>query len=358
MKTFIKSLLALIILGVGAFFVKTQYDIHKDKFTVEKFIEIAVTRGNSSGEETTATVTETTTTVVTTTKSKEEKEKVMAQEKATMSAYGLYYDYANLSLEEVVKEFMKEFGIKEGDIAITYKDLTSGEKISYNGTQSMRAGSTYKLPMAMLVKDKVDAGELSMDERYDISKTGFELASEHAAYMRQFPSGMKISDMWEYALMYSENTPAYKMAELLGGHEAAYSQYSKYGYVENAEIKTFSLENPVNYTTTDYYVQVLEHLYKNQDKYSEIIHYIEESFPGEYYKKYQPGVRVAQKPGFSKEAINVSAIVFEEKPYVVAIYTRYLGGSNENTTEINGVGLSLLNRLTYVVNEWHRVNKN
>ncbi|MBF0846133.1 peptidase family S11, partial [Streptococcus danieliae] len=89
-----------------------------------------------------------------------------------------------------------------------------------------------------------------------------------------------------------------------------------------------------------------------------IIKYVEESFPNDYYKKYLPGLRIIQKPGFSKEAINVSAIVYEEKPYLVAIYTRYLGGSNENTIEIDLEGLSVLTKLTYVVNQWHRVNKN
>lgn len=357
MKALLKSLLALIILGAGAYFAKVQYDSYKDKLTIEKFIEIAHGNGNSSPTSETTTEATTTTTVVTT-KSKEDKDKVMAAETALMSSYGLYYDYANLSLEEVVKEFMKEKGIKEGQIAISYKNLATGELISYNETQPMRAGSTYKLPMAMLIKDKVDAGELSMDERYDISKTGYELASEHAAYMKQFGGAMKISDMWEYALMYSENTPAYKMAELLGGYEAAYAQYSKFGTSEKSEIKTFSLENPQNYTTTDYYIQLLEYLYNNQDKYSEIIKYVEASFPGEYYKRYLPGLRIIQKPGFSKEAINVSAIVFEEKPYAVAIYTKYLGGSNESTIQIDLAGLSLLSQLTYVVNQWHRVNMN
>lgn len=351
MKFLSKSLLAIIILGVAAYFIKVQYDVHKDKFTVEKFIEVA--KGTTE-----TTTTEVTTTTEMTTKSKEAREKAAAEDDALMTSYGLKYDYANLTLQEVVKEFMKRNGIKEDQIAVSYKDFTTGELLSLNETQAMRAGSTYKLPMAMLVKDKVDAGELSMDERYDISKTGFELASEHAAYMSQFGGAMNISELWQYALMYSENTPAYKMAELLGGHEAAYGQFSRYGISEKSEIKTFSLENPVNYTTTDYYVQVLEHLYKNQDKYAEIIKNIEDSFPGEYYKKYLPGLRIAQKPGFSKEAINVSAIVFEEKPYAVAIYTRYLGNSNENTGEIDPVGLSILNQLTYVVNQWHRVNKN
>lgn len=307
-------------------------------------------------------VSEITTEAITTTsevitKSKEEKDAVMKFDMATMSSYGLYYDYANLTLEEVVKEFMKEHGIKGDQIAFSYKDLTSKELISYNETMPMRAGSTYKLPLSMLIKDKVDDGELSMTKRYDISKTSFELASEKRAYMKQFGGAMRISDMWEYALLYSENTPAHKMAELLGGFEAAFAQYSKYGKSTKASIETFDYKAG-NYTTTDYYIQLLEYLYNNQTKYKEIIKNIEASFPGEYYKRYIRGIRVAQKPGFSKEAINASAIVFEKKPYIVAVYTKYLGKSNENTVEIDYQGLTMVGKLTYVINQWHRVNKN
>ena len=48
----------------------------------------------------------------------------------------------------------------------------------------------------------------------------------------------------------------------------------------------------------------------------------------------------------------------EDTPYLIAIYTRYLGGSNEETSEVNNVGLQQLEMLSYVINEWHRVNMN
>ena len=113
-----------------------------------------------------------------------------------------------------------------------------------------------------------------------------------------------------------------------------------------------------NKTTTDYYIQVLDYLWKHQDNYKDILHYIGESFPNEYYKTYLPGLTIYQKPGYVREALNVDAIVMEDTPYMVAIYTRYLGGSTENSDEISGWGLQQLGMLSYVINEWHRVNMN
>ncbi len=83
-----------------------------------------------------------------------------------------------------------------------------------------------------------------------------------------------------------------------------------------------------------------------------------ESFPEYYYKTYNQGLTIYQKPGYVREALNVDAIVMEDTPYLIAIYTRYLGGSDEETSEINNVGLQQLEMLCYVINEWHRVNMN
>ena len=99
-------------------------------------------------------------------------------------------------------------------------------------------------------------------------------------------------------------------------------------------------------------------LYTSQENYKNILHYIGESFPNEYYKTYLPGLTIYQKPGYVREALNVDAIVMEDTPYMVAIYTGYLGGSTEGSDEISGWGLQQLGMLAYVINEWHRVNMN
>jgi len=250
---------------------------------------------------------------------------------------------------------MTEMGIEPSQVAFSYKDLTTGKTFAMNDTQPMTAGSTYKLPLNMLVVDEVAAGKLSMDERFDITNTNYEYRGEHDNYVGAFNGAMRISDMQEYSLVYSENTPAYALAERLGGMEKAYDMFSRYGQ-SKADIKTISREN--NKTTTDYYIQVLEYLSKNQEKYKDILYYIGESFPGEYYKRYLRDITIYQKPGYVREALNVDALVMEEKPYIIALYTAYLGGSTEASDEISGVGIEQVGQLAYVINEWHRVNMN
>lgn len=287
-------------------------------------------------------------------KTMEEKQEVIEQDLPTMEALGLSYDYANMTLPQVIQAYMDDMGIESSQLAFSYKDLTSGQTYAMNDTQSMTAGSTYKLPLNMLVVDEVAAGKISLEERFDITNTSYEYKGEHDNYVAAFNGAMSIPDMQEYSLVYSENTPAYALAERLGGMDKAYSMFERYGR-SKAKVKTISRENK---TTTDYYIQVLEYLWNNQEKYKDILYFIGVSFPGEYYKRYLYDLTIYQKPGYVREALNVDAIVMEEKPYIVALYTAYLGGSTEASEEISGVGIDQVGQIAYIINEWHRVNMN
>lgn len=287
-------------------------------------------------------------------KTMEEKQEVMEQDLPTMEALGLSYDYANMTLLQVVQAYMNDMEIDPSHIAFSYKDLTTGQTYAMNDTQPMTAGSTYKLPLNMLVVDEVAAGKLSLEERFDITNTSYEYKGEYDNYVAAFNGAMSIPDMQEYSLVYSENTPAYALAERLGGMDKAYSMFERYGR-SKAKIKTISGGNK---TTTDYYIQVLEYLWNNQEKYKDILYFIGVSFPGEYYKRYLYDLTIYQKPGYVREALNVDAIVMEEKPYIVALYTAYLGGSTEASEEISGVGIDQVGQIAYIINEWHRVNMN
>ncbi|HEO0212971.1 TPA: serine hydrolase [Streptococcus agalactiae] len=289
-------------------------------------------------------------------KSLEKKKMVMEQDMELMNAYRLYYDYAHLSLKEVVLAYMSEYGIEKNSVAFSYKNLKTGQRDAMNDTQAMTAGSTYKLPLNMLVVDAVVKGKLSMEERFDITETDYEYIGEHNNYVAAFSGAMSIDDMQKYSLVYSENTPAYALAERIGGMDSAYSKFGRYGQ-SKGDIK--NIQKNGNKVTTDYYIQVLDYLWKHRKKYDSLITYLEESFPTDYYRALIPSdVVVAQKPGYVREALNVGAIVKEEVPYIVAIYTAGLGGSTQEDSEINGVGLYQLEQLCFVINQWHRVNMN
>ncbi|MFC3929016.1 serine hydrolase [Streptococcus caprae] len=290
-------------------------------------------------------------------KSAAAKQAVMEADADTMNSLGLYFDYANMSLEEVVKAYMAEYGIADTDVAFSYENTKTGETFSMNDTQPMTAGSTYKLPLNMKIVDKVEEGIFSMDQAYDITNITYEYQGEYDAYRAQFGDDMTIAEMQEYSILYSENTPAHAMIAMMGGDwQKIYDTFTTYGK-SKADIKTINMEMG-NKTTSDFYIQLLNYLYHHQEKYADILSWMDQSFTGLYYEGLQPDLHVIQKPGYVREALNVDAIVEEETPYLIALYTRYLGGSDENTEEINGYGYYELTQICYVINEWHRVNMN
>ena len=54
---------------------------------------------------------------------------------------------------------------------------------------------------------------------------------------------MSIPDMQRYSLVYSENTPAYALADRLGGWSKRAKLFSRYGQSRSPEVKTFSEDN-------------------------------------------------------------------------------------------------------------------
>ena len=288
-------------------------------------------------------------------KTPEEKQAVIDEDRETMESLGLVYDYANKNLVEVVQEYMAQSAIEPSQIAFTYKNTVTGEQFAMNDLQPMTAGSTYKLPLNMLIVDEVAAGKLNLTDRFDITNTYYEYIGEHDNYVAAFDGAMAIPDMQRYSLVYSENTPAYALADRLGGMDEARKLFSRYGQSRSKEVKTFS---DANKTTSDYYIHVLEYLWNHREKYADLLELIGESFPGEYYKKFLPNLVIQQKPGYVAEALNVEAIVYEQTPYLISIFTAGLGATTPESDEISGFGIYQLGELCYVINEWHRVNMN
>ena len=119
------------------------------------------------------------------------------------------------------RDFLAESGIDPSQVAFTYRNAITGEQFAMNDLQPMTAGSTYKLPLNMLVVDEVAKGKLNLTDRFDITNTYYEYVGEHDNYVAAFDGAMSIPDMQRYSLVYSENTPAYALADRLGDGASA-----------------------------------------------------------------------------------------------------------------------------------------
>ncbi|RKW00835.1 MAG: D-alanyl-D-alanine carboxypeptidase, partial [Streptococcus sp.] len=60
-------------------------------------------------------------------KSAEEKQAVMEADSERMNSLGLYYDYANMSLNDTINAFLAEQGIDQSQVAFSYKNTRTNE---------------------------------------------------------------------------------------------------------------------------------------------------------------------------------------------------------------------------------------
>ncbi|WP_300963860.1 serine hydrolase, partial [uncultured Dubosiella sp.] len=71
-------------------------------------------------------------------------------------------------LREQLIQYIKENESSREDVGFYIEDLESGDSIELNGDQLYVAASTYKLPLAMVYYDHINAGEMSAEEYEDL----------------------------------------------------------------------------------------------------------------------------------------------------------------------------------------------
>ena len=75
-------------------------------------------------------------------------------------------------------------------------------------------------------------------------------------------------------------------------------------------------------------------LYKERDKYPELLKYLEDSDDGEWIKEGIPDKKVASKYGALDANYHDTAIVFGDKDYMLLIYTNNLNNSGQSIKNI------------------------
>ena len=77
-----------------------------------------------------------------------------------------------------------------GRIGVAAQEIGSEENITINGDETFVMASTYKVAIATAVLDRVDKGELSLDQLVDVRKTCLSLAK----LLLQRPSHILVSN--------------------------------------------------------------------------------------------------------------------------------------------------------------------
>ena len=216
------------------------------------------------------------------------------------------------ALKRWTESFAQEKGFdpKYQALSIGFCYTGTGDFWFYNPDIWMYSASMYKVPVSMLLSEKVASGELTQES---------------------VVNGTTVEYVESTALIYSNNDSGHSIVSYLGGTYAGKCSDMTEKYTDLPADYFSSDFLDVSYYTARYMTQVMKTLYDGGDeKFPHVIEYLLQAQPGAYFRKSEKieGVyQVAQKFGAYEEPNgnnnnHCAAIIYTPTPIVVVVMTR------------------------------------
>jgi beta-lactamase class A len=135
-----------------------------------------------------------------------------------------------------------------GRIGFAAQEIGGDEVIAFNGDESFAMASTYKVAIAMTVLDRVDRGELSLDQLVEVPPDMF--VTGVIALAETFPHPgiqLSVANLIEVMITESDNTATDVSMELAGGAAAVTE------YLRNLGITDFRVDRTTREILMDFY---------------------------------------------------------------------------------------------------------
>lgn len=248
-------------------------------------------------------------------------------------------DSNNISEEELKKSEEKITKIKKqistilddnsNYYGIYYYDIKTEKGFSINPDKPFIAASTVKVPIAMMIADKLQDKTLSPSDRLTyLDKYYMEGAGDLQGAINQ---GDKISidDLLKYMIVNSDNI-ACNMLSTVAGNRTDYFQ----------KVTSQTINEDENVLTITQQFLMLKKLYENEEKnpyYDKIIEYMKNTTTHDRLDKYVPQNIVAHKIGDYEESVNDIGIFYTTDPYILCIFSSgdELDTETENIAKIS-----------------------
>ena len=229
----------------------------------------------------------------------------------------------NEALDRVIEQYKGN-----NEIGIVYKNFSTGYRYAQEDKHYFTAASTIKVVYAMKIYDRIRNGEVSKNTDIFYNEKFLEEGNGQITN-NQKKDSYKLEYVIQNMIQYSDNT-ATNM--LMGSSATASTFVVKY----LAELGvTLPQEEALNNRITPAMMEVVwTKLYKEQDKYPELLKYLEDSDDGEWIKEGIPNKKGASKYGAIETNYHDTALVFGDKDYMLLIYTNNLNNSGQSIKNI------------------------
>ena len=207
-------------------------------------------------------------------------------------------------LTSKIQKILDERNIDPKKVSVGYYYSATGDSWYFNGDKWFYPASMYKVPLVMLLAEKVHNGELTQDSMvYDGT----------------------VADIEEHILTYSNNDWAHAIRKYLGGDAQWRADAKKYAQLKEEDYDSDYLD--YCYFNNRYMTQVMTTLYTQNERFPNVVECLLTAEPEGYYRQtLGDQYEIAQKYGSFEDSRGVkfnhcTAIIYTPNPIVVTVMT-------------------------------------
>ena len=213
------------------------------------------------------------------------------------------------ALTALVEDFLKENSIPKDRVGIGFCYTATGDEWFYNPDAWFYPASVYKVPLMMVLAERVSAGMVSPEEKI---------------------GGLELPTVFEYIIIYSNNDYAHEVRRFLGGDEAWREEAKQYAKLADADYDPDYMQ--YCYFSPRYITGVLETLYADPDRFPRVLDCMLRADQAHYFRlpdEMHP-LDVAQKYGSYYDNQNTNwnhtvGIIYTPNPIILSVMTRDVG---------------------------------
>lgn len=211
------------------------------------------------------------------------------------------------AIEKLVGDYMAANSIDPKNFSVGYVYTATGEEWYHNPDTWYYPASMYKVPLMMMLAEKVSSGELSQDS--DLG--GYDVALAE-----------------EYIISYSNNDYAHMIRKYLGGDEVWREHAKSYASLEQDDYNPDYMD--YCYFSPRYITQVVKTLYSEPQRFPNIIECMLVARPTHDFRLSEHmnnSYQIAQKYGSYADDMgdnwnHNTGIIYTPSPFVLTVMTR------------------------------------
>ncbi len=227
-----------------------------------------------------------------------------------------------------IEKYLKEHQI-EDKVSLFYYKPSTNDTYVYRENVMMLAASTIKVPVVMAWTDLVHQGVVSYDTALKYCERHYEESDAKALYDSYvYGQCAPLKECMELAIVYSDNPSNHMMREYYKDYTGTTFRQWFAQFSDQPVEEEFYTRNLISAAIM---LNVMKRLYAHQDQYSQLIDWMKIAAKGQYIQSNNFDFEVAQKYGEYDRYEHTMAVLYQEEPVLVGIFTELAGDTAKKT---------------------------